>query len=159
MNWNKWNKSIYVTSTICYNTNAECLIARARVWFLVKPEFFQVFFFNLLGCSFYCKDHVHFHNTLSIWPGGCRICLNLQLLGPNFFKKGSLFLFSQYDSILVPLSLCKFTLVQRKGLFTTAIQSLTKHAIPTFMLQKLNPTSTSQLPSFLRSAKLSQTKQ
>ena len=146
MNWNKWNKSIYVTSTICYNTNSECLIAKARVWFLVKPEFFQVFFLT-------------FHNTLSIWPGGCRICLNLQLLGPNFFKKGSLFLFFQYDSILVPLSLCKFTLVQRKGLFTTAIQSLTKHVIPTFMLQKLNPTSTSQLPSFLRSAKLSQTKQ
>ena len=60
----------------------------------------------------------------------------------------------------MPLSLCKFTVLQRKGLFTTAIQStLKRHVIPTFMLQKLNPTSTSQLPSFLRSAKLSQTKQ
>ena len=36
------------------------IIAKASVRFLVKPEVFS-FFFNRIGCSFYYKDHVHFH--------------------------------------------------------------------------------------------------
>ena len=26
-------------------------------------KYFLFFFFNRLGCSFYCEDHVHFHIT------------------------------------------------------------------------------------------------
>ena len=44
--------------------NVECdfrSIARfEKVGFLVKPENFPVLF-QRLGCSFYCKDHAHFH--------------------------------------------------------------------------------------------------
>ena len=41
------------------------LIAKARVRFLVKSEFFQVnLIFNRLGCSFYCEDRFYFHNVV-----------------------------------------------------------------------------------------------
>ena len=42
------------------------VIAKVRVRFLIKPGFFRVFFFNRLGCSFYCEDHDHFHNIIFV---------------------------------------------------------------------------------------------
>ena len=36
------------------------VIAKGRVQFSANPETFHVPFFN--PCSFYCNDHVHFHN-------------------------------------------------------------------------------------------------
>lgn len=36
------------------------VIAKIRVRFLVKPEFFS-FFFNRLGCLLNCEGHFHFH--------------------------------------------------------------------------------------------------
>ena len=62
---------IYFNSTIGYINNAQWLalqmawfaqwihrctlvVAKVRVWFLVKHKFVQLFF-NHLGCSFYCK--------------------------------------------------------------------------------------------------------
>ena len=69
-----WIRSNHVKSTITgyYELTVACspvgsmhralrpIIAKARVRFLVKPEVFS-FFFNRIGCSFYYKDHVHFH--------------------------------------------------------------------------------------------------
>ena len=37
------------------------VITKVRVRFMVKPEFFQVGFFNRLGCLFNCEDHIHSH--------------------------------------------------------------------------------------------------
>lgn len=36
------------------------VIAKVRVRYPLKPGFFQVLFSSHLGCSFNCKDHVHF---------------------------------------------------------------------------------------------------
>ena len=80
---------IYFNSTIGYINNAQwlalqmawfaqwihrciLLIAKVRVWFLVKPKFVQLFF-NHLGCSFYCEDFPDFH-------------ILLMLLFPRLFK-------------------------------------------------------------------------
>jgi len=37
------------------------VITKVRIRFMVKPEFFQVGFFNRLGCLFNCEDHIHSH--------------------------------------------------------------------------------------------------
>ena len=80
---------IYFNSTIGYINNAQwlalqmawfaqwihrciLLIAKVRVWFLVKPKSVQLFF-NHLGCSFYCEDFPDFH-------------ILLMLLFPRLFK-------------------------------------------------------------------------
>ena len=63
------------------------LIAKVRVRFPVKAEFFQCFFLRL-GCSFYCEDHVHFQKRLVLLKASkniyCRRSL-LFLFGPFFF--------------------------------------------------------------------------
>ena len=41
------------------------VIAKVRVRFLIKPGVFR-FFFNRLGCSFYCEDHDHVHNNIFV---------------------------------------------------------------------------------------------
>ena len=43
------------------------VIAKVRVRFLVKSDFFM-FFFNRLGCLFHCEDLFYFHETSGVSP-------------------------------------------------------------------------------------------
>ena len=61
-----FSKQLYMT-TITVNLISSMdralhlVITKVRVRFLGKLKIFFRFLFNHLGCSFYCKDHFHFH--------------------------------------------------------------------------------------------------
>ena len=69
--------------------NLHPVIAWVRVWLLNKPDFFR-FFFNCLGCSFFCEDHAQFHifirnsryDLFHIYS--LHICCRLFLISGNF---------------------------------------------------------------------------
>ena len=55
--WNFWTHG-------CYRANRFCKLCHAwlkHCWLLRKRLDFFRFFLNLLGCSFDCEDHFHFH--------------------------------------------------------------------------------------------------
>ena len=53
----------YITNSV--DRALRLVIAKILVRFLVTRGFFR-FFFNRLGCSFYCEDHDHFHNIIFV---------------------------------------------------------------------------------------------
>ena len=54
------------------------VIAKVRVWFPVKPEFFQVFF-NHLDSLFNCEDHFYKCLMLPLSRISCASCLEILL--------------------------------------------------------------------------------